>query len=129
MVCHKTLQCLETHTVVAESDRGPGVVKHRIFFFLIVAPVSCTTSVVPATMSKFTKNNSLLSPYLSLPQNGKIAAEYVWLDAAGMPRAKTTTCNGPIRSLSDLKEWNFDGSSTGQAPGDNSDVYLSLIHI
>ena len=50
-------------------------------------------------MSKFTKNNSLLSPYLSLPQNGKIAAEYVWLDAVGMPRAKTTTCNGPIRSL------------------------------
>ena len=26
--------------------------------------------------------------------------------------------------LSDCPEWNFDGSSTGQAPGDNSDVYL-----
>lgn len=27
-------------------------------------------------------------------------------------------------SIKDLPEWNFDGSSTGQAPGDNSDVYL-----
>jgi glutamine synthetase len=27
-------------------------------------------------------------------------------------------------SVEDLPEWNFDGSSTGQAPGDNSDVYI-----
>ena len=27
-------------------------------------------------------------------------------------------------SVAELKEWNFDGSSTGQAPGDNSDVFL-----
>ncbi|KAK1084852.1 glutamate--ammonia ligase, partial [Friedmanniomyces endolithicus] len=27
-------------------------------------------------------------------------------------------------SFKDLSEWNFDGSSTDQAPGDNSDVYL-----
>lgn len=26
--------------------------------------------------------------------------------------------------MKELPEWNFDGSSTGQAPGDNSDVYL-----
>ena len=30
-------------------------------------------------------------------------------------------------SVQDLKEWNFDGSSTNQAPGDNSDVYLVSI--
>lgn len=28
------------------------------------------------------------------------------------------------KSVADLREWNFDGSSTNQAPGDNSDVYL-----
>lgn len=28
------------------------------------------------------------------------------------------------KSIKDFSEWNFDGSSTGQAPGDNSDVYL-----
>ena len=26
--------------------------------------------------------------------------------------------------LSDLPDWNFDGSSTGQAPGDDSEVIL-----
>lgn len=31
--------------------------------------------------------------------------------------------------VKDLPEWNFDGSSTGQAPGDNSDVYLRPVAI
>ena len=30
----------------------------------------------------------------------------------------------PIEKISDLPVWNFDGSSTGQAEGGNSDVYL-----
>ena len=34
------------------------------------------------------------------------------------------TLNKKVTSLDDLPEWNFDGSSTGQAPGNNSDVYL-----
>jgi glutamine synthetase len=32
-------------------------------------------------------------------------------------------------TLDNLPEWNFDGSSTGQAPGDNSDVYLRPVAI
>ncbi|WFD30002.1 glutamine synthetase [Malassezia sp. CBS 17886] len=75
-------------------------------------------------MTTITKNHALLAPYLDLPQRGKIAAEYIWVDVEGNPRAKTTTLDGPITSVSQLKEWNFDGSSTGQAPGGNSDVYL-----
>jgi glutamine synthetase len=31
--------------------------------------------------------------------------------------------------LDELPEWNFDGSSTGQAPGNNSDVYLRPVAI
>lgn len=31
--------------------------------------------------------------------------------------------------VEDLPEWNFDGSSTGQAPGDNSDIYLRPVAI
>ena len=34
------------------------------------------------------------------------------------------TCDSKPKSVAELKEWNFDGSSTEQAPGDNSDVYL-----
>lgn len=32
-------------------------------------------------------------------------------------------------SVADLKEWNFDGSSTNQAPADNSDVFLVSIRL
>ena len=30
-------------------------------------------------------------------------------------RGKTKTLKGPINSVSDLPDWNYDGSSTGQA--------------
>ena len=30
----------------------------------------------------------------------------------------------PDESVADLRDWNFDGSSTGQAPGDDSEVIL-----
>ncbi|CEQ39134.1 SPOSA6832_00625 [Sporobolomyces salmonicolor] len=66
----------------------------------------------------------LLQKYMELPQGDKIQAEYVWVDADGGLRCKTTTLSGPVKSLDDLKEWNFDGSSTGQAEGANSDVFL-----
>lgn len=39
-------------------------------------------------------------------------------------RCKTMTLEKKPASVSELKEWNFDGSSTNQAPGDNSDVFL-----
>ncbi len=39
------------------------------------------------------------------------------------------TLDKPPASVSELKEWNFDGSSTNQAPGDNSDVFLRPVAI
>jgi len=38
--------------------------------------------------------------------------------------AITQTLPKPVKSVDELSEWNFDGSSTGQAAGENSDVYL-----
>lgn len=58
--------------------------------------------------------------------------EYVWLDASGNMRSKTKvmenapeslTMNGNIK-LSQLPSWNYDGSSTGQADGSNSEVII-----
>lgn len=69
-------------------------------------------------------NSSNLKRYLDLPQKGSVIAEYVWIDAAGGLRSKCKTLTKPVKSVSELPEWNFDGSSTGQAPGHNSDVYL-----
>ena len=39
------------------------------------------------------------------------------------------TVKSAVKSVDDLPEWNFDGSSTGQAPGDNSDVYIRPVAI
>lgn len=39
------------------------------------------------------------------------------------------TLDKPCKDVKDLSEWNFDGSSCGQAPGGNSDVYLRPVAI
>ncbi|CAO3583131.1 unnamed protein product [Absidia cylindrospora] len=42
-------------------------------------------------------------------------------------RSKTRTINFVPKSASELSEWNFDGSSTGQAEGHNSDVLIQPV--
>lgn len=72
-----------------------------------------------------------LQKYFSLDQKGTIIAEYIWIDAEGGTRSKSRTL--PEKSTQykpdELPIWNFDGSSTGQAPGDNSDVYLRPVAV
>merc|ERR1719375_1817875 len=53
-----------------------------------------------------------------------VLAEYVWLDANQTPRSKTMTMTSLPRNPSDLRVWNYDGSSTEQAEGHNSEVLL-----
>jgi len=53
-----------------------------------------------------------------------VLAEYIWLDAAGVPRAKTKTITARPTKVSDLPIWNYDGSSTEQAEGHNSEINL-----
>jgi len=65
-----------------------------------------------------------LAKYMSLDQKGKVLAEYIWIDGTNTLRSKTKTLSKKVSSVDDLSEWNFDGSSTEQAPGSNSDVYL-----
>jgi len=62
--------------------------------------------------------------FLKLPQNGMIQAEYVWIGGKGELRCKTKTLTKPVASVSELPIWNFDGSSTEQAPGTDSEVLL-----
>ncbi|PLB50332.1 glutamine synthetase [Aspergillus steynii IBT 23096] len=74
-------------------------------------------------------NTENLMKYMALDQRGAVQAEYIWIDSVGGCRSKTKTLSKPAKSVDELPEWNFDGSSTGQAPGDNSDVYLRPVAI
>jgi glutamine synthetase len=55
----------------------------------------------------------------------KIVAEYIWLDAKMMLRSKSRTLTdflGPEPNA--FPTWDFDGSSTGQATGNKSEIIL-----
>jgi len=53
-----------------------------------------------------------------------VMAEYIWLDAHQVPRSKTKVMTARPTKLSDLPIWNFDGSSTEQAEGHNSEINI-----
>ena len=50
--------------------------------------------------------------------------EYVWIDGDGGIRGKTKVLPQPVNNIEEIPIWNFDGSSTKQAEGKYSDVFL-----
>jgi len=56
----------------------------------------------------------------------RIVAEYVWLGGNGELRSKARTLllDDNMKLQDPLPEWNFDGSSTGQASGNDSEVVI-----
>jgi len=71
-------------------------------------------------------DQDVLDRYMALDTGDKIQAEYVFVDAERTARSKCRTltkkkASGPV---SDLPKWTYDGSSTGQAPGDDSEVII-----
>jgi len=70
-------------------------------------------------------DKGLLQKYLQLEQGDEVMAEYVWIDGTGEGvRSKCRTLASEPQKPSDCPIWNFDGSSTYQAEGSNSDMYL-----
>jgi glutamine synthetase len=60
-------------------------------------------------------------------------AEYIWVDGAkpspGLrSKARVVNVTKNNAKLSDFPEWGFDGSSTYQAPGNNSDLALKPVY-
>jgi hypothetical protein len=60
-------------------------------------------------------NTGVLDKYMALPQGARVQAEYVWIGGSGQDlRSKTMTLEAVPKDVSELRIWNFDGSSTGQ---------------
>lgn len=73
-------------------------------------------------------DNTVLQSYLSLDQGDVCLATYIWIDGTGENvRGKTKTLPKRPKTVGDLPVWNFDGSSTGQSTGRDSDIYLSPV--
>ena len=63
-------------------------------------------------------DGTILERFSDLDQGDKIAAEYIWLGGTMSDlRSKTKTLFKVPKKAEDLPEWNYDGSSTDQAPG------------
>ena len=50
--------------------------------------------------------------------------EYIWLDSISEFRSKTKVLMKDNITLSDLSDWNYDGSSTKQASGTDSEIII-----
>lgn len=67
---------------------------------------------------------------MALSQGSKIQAEYIWIGGSGQDlRCKTRTLDAKPTDVSGLPFWNYDGSSCGQAPGEDSEVMLKPVKI
>lgn len=54
----------------------------------------------------------------------KTVLEYIWLGEKNEFRSKIRVINSVITCINDIPVWNYDGSSTGQATTESSDVIL-----
>ena len=70
----------------------------------------------------------LLHYLCSITMNQIAVCEYIWLDGRGGLRSKTRVLKGIFAEIDSLPVWNYDGSSTEQAPSDgNTEVMLKPV--
>jgi len=87
-------------------------------------------SLQPAAV--FPLDHGVYRRYMELEMKGNIQVEYVWIGGSGSDyrsKSRTITDLKAVTSPDQLPIWNYDGSSTGQAPGRDSEVYLKPVTI
>lgn len=89
-----------------------------------LAPRTAARAPQISMAEKVMMDQGVLDKYMSLPVTGKVQAEYLWIDAIGDVRSKCRTVDANKATVDVLPSWNYDGSSTDQAPGDDSEVII-----
>lgn len=74
---------------------------------------------------------TVLQRYMRIPQpEDRVMCEYLWVDGSGEGiRSKCRTLDFEPKHPKECPVWNYDGSSTYQAEGSNSDMYLHPVAI
>ena len=58
-----------------------------------------------------------------------VILEYIWVGGKGEFRSKYKTVYESLDNKISIPTWNYDGSSTSQAEGKNSDILLKPVNI
>jgi glutamine synthetase len=69
-------------------------------------------------------NSTMMKHLLNLPLEDVIQVTYVWIGGNKELRAKSRTLPKKDYKVSDLPDWDYDGSSTEQATGESSEVII-----